>query len=97
MSRRSRQKESDGAVWAGGEEPAQQLYVSRVSVPYGSSALTHRADSPASPQGGGVGFIGTPSPPLRGLVEGVNWHTSVIASTPSPSREPLKLPGLSHS
>lgn len=48
ISRRSRQKENDGAVWAGGEEPAQQLYVSRVSVPYGSSALTHRADSPAS-------------------------------------------------
>lgn len=52
ISRRSRQKESDGAVWAGGEEPAQQLYVSRVAIPYSSSALTHRADSPASPMAG---------------------------------------------
>lgn len=39
-----------GAVWAGGEEPAQQLCVSRASIPSGSAALTHPA-APSLPRG----------------------------------------------
>lgn len=56
----------DGAVWAGGEEPARQFCVSRASVPSGSAALTHPAAS-SLPRG------------LHGG-QGLPWHTGVTVS-----------------
>lgn len=72
---RSRQEEGDGAVWAGGEEPAQGS-ASAIPGPDGSSALTHRVGSP-----GGVHRDPVPSPLLRVI----NQHPVSLGVLPAGS------------